>query len=89
MTRWALKQHGQVIPWHTLLKITADQIAPSNEVDQKKRAVFDADIYRILGYYFSLPVDGMHFGTRDAIEEESDKFYGPTPFWDNGDEVPR
>ena len=66
-----------------------EQLAPSNDIKQQKRAVFDADIRLILGKFFTLPVDGMHLHTGDVIEEESEKYYGPTPFLANVDEVPR
>ena len=87
MTRWVLKKNGQVVPCCMLQNLTVKQLVPSNEVEQQKRAVFDADISWILGDSLSLAVDGMHLETRDVIEEESDEFYGPRPFLANDDEV--
>ena len=89
MTQWVLMKNGQVVPWRTLRKLTAEQLKPSNEIEQQKHAVFDADIRRILGDQFSLPVDGIHVETIDINQEESDEFYGPMPFLDNADKVPR
>ena len=56
--------------------------------------IFDAEIRRKLGDSFSLPENGVHIETGDKIEEEaetksSDEFYGPSPFLDEDDEVPR
>ena len=87
MTQWVLKQNGKIVPWRMLQKPTMEQLAPSNEIKQQKRAVFDADIRRVIGDSFSLPIYGMHLETRDVIEEESDEFYDPTPFLADDDEV--
>ena len=89
MTQWVLNQNWQVVPWLTLRKITAEQLAPSNEVEQQKQAFFNDDIRQILGEYFSLTVDGVYLETGDVIDEEYEKNYGPTPFLTNVDEVPR
>ena len=47
--------------------------------------IFDAEIRRKLGDYFSLPANGVHFETGDKIVEEAetknpDEFYGPSLF---------
>ena len=89
MTQWVLKINWKVFPWSSLRKKTIQQLEPSNEVEQQKRAVFDADIRQILGKYFSLLVDGIHLKTGDVIGQESEEFYVPTPFWSDDDEVPR
>ena len=68
------QEKWEVFSWCKLRKITAEQLAPSNEVEQQKRAVFDADIRQILGESFSLLVEGMHIETRYAIEEKSEIF---------------
>ena len=56
--------------------------------------IFDAEIRRKLGDYFSIPANGVHFETGDKIDEEAetknpDDFYGPSPFLAEDDEVPR
>ena len=89
-----MKQNGQVLPQHTLRKLTAEQLAPSNEVEHQKRVIFDAAIRRKLGDSFSLPANGVHFETGDKIVKEAetknpDDFYGPLPFLAEDDEVPR
>ena len=94
MTQWVLKQNCQVVPRRTLRKLTAEQLAPSNEVGQQKRVIFDAEISRKLGDSFSLPANGVHFETGDNIDEEAetkntDDFYWPSPFLAEDDEVLR
>ena len=56
--------------------------------------IFDAEKHRKLGDSFSLPANGVHFETGDKNDEEdetknTDDFYGPLPFLDENDEVPR
>ena len=56
--------------------------------------IFDVEIHRKLGDYFSLPENGVHLETGDKIDEEAetnnpDDFYGPSPFLAEDDEVPR
>lgn len=55
MTQWVLKYNGQVVPRRTLQSLTPQQLAPSNEVEARKRADFDANIKSILGDSFTLP----------------------------------
>ena len=93
MTQWFLKQKGQVLPQRTLRKLTAEKLAPSNEVEQQKRVIFGAEIRQKLGDSFSLPANGVHFETGDKNDEEdetknTDDFYGPLPFFAEDDEVP-
>ena len=64
----------------------------SNEVEHQKRVIFDVEIRRKLGDYFSLPANGVHFETGDKIDKEAetknpDDFYGPSPFLAEDDEV--
>lgn len=59
MTMWVLKQNGKVVPRRTLKALTAEQMAPSNEVEAQKRADFDASIREKLGDSFTLPPNGM------------------------------
>ena len=67
--QWVLTKNGQVIPWCMLQKLTEEQLAPSNEVEQQKQAFFDADTRQILGDSFQLLIDGMHLETRDVIKK--------------------
>ena len=75
MSQWVLKQNGQVVPRRTLVPLTAEQLAPSNEVEAKRRADYDADIRSKLGDCMKLP----------TIVEDSDEDEDPVVEIDDPD----
>ena len=55
MAQWILKQNGKVVPRRTVVPLTPAQLAPSNEVEARKRADYDNAIRSKLGDSFTLP----------------------------------
>ena len=55
MAQWILKPNGQVVPRRSLRHLTAAELAPSNEIEARKRAQFDSCITQTLGDSFTLP----------------------------------
>ena len=74
MTQWCLKQNGQIVPRRTVFRHTPEQMAPSNEVETRKRAAFDDAIRSILGDSFTLPPGDVptpreDYDTQDLLHE--------------------
>ena len=55
MAQWVLKSNGNIVPRRTCRHLTKAELAPSNEVESRKRAAFDTSITQCLGDSFTLP----------------------------------
>ena len=75
MTQWILRTNGEIVPRRTINKLTAAQLAPSNEVEVRKRAIFDAEIRRIHGDSFTLPKAKPKSVTGEAEQPNHSDFY--------------
>ena len=78
MTQWILKQNEGVVPWRTVLKLTSEMLASSNEVEKAKQDAFDIDIRIKLCDYFSPPMDALQ--PDNSKEDPTYDYYGKEPF---------
>ena len=86
MTQLILKSNGNEVPRRTVTKLSAIQLAPSNEVEKKKRDEFDKAIKSLLGYSMSLtPIDIDPSKLEDNDDFVEDMF-NPSPY--NAAEAP-
>ncbi len=55
MAQWILKENGKVVPWHTLCCLSPAELAPTNEVEVEKQALFNTSICGRLGDSVKIP----------------------------------
>ena len=55
MAQWILTGNGQVVSRRAIFHLEKADLAPSNEMEQRKRTGFDAAITNRLGNSFTLP----------------------------------
>jgi hypothetical protein len=65
MAQWILKANGRVVPRRTLRRLSPAELAPSNEVEADKRALFTTSIREALGDSVKIPKE-VHLDNNDT-----------------------
>jgi hypothetical protein len=55
MAQWILKENGKVVPQRTLCRLSPTELAPTNEVEIEKQALFNTLICGWLGDSIKIP----------------------------------
>ena len=87
MTQWVLKSNGQIVPRRTVRPLLPQEIAPSNEIEQRKRDVFAAAIRQRYGDSMNLPPDPDPNNADYVPYVDNDDETEPTPLLDDEDPV--
>ena len=57
MSQWVLKDNGKVVSRRSIRRLSAMELAPSNEEEHSKQELFSSSIRGLLGDSVSLPAD--------------------------------
>ena len=87
MTQWVLKSNGRIVPRRTVRPLLPQELAPSNDIEQRKRQIFSDAIRQRYGDSISLPPEPDPDAATYVPYLDNDDETKPTPLLDDEDPV--